>query len=321
MINFSISGGTNPFTDPVELAFLDAYAAGVFVSASAGNEGPGAGTANHLSPWVTSVAASTQTREFATTLTLTAANGDSASFDGASNTPGVGALPVVLASAPPYSDRLCEDPAAAGTLEGRIVACERLPGIVARVEQGFNVLQGGAEGFILYNPALSDAMTDNHWVPAIHLADGTDFVAFMNSHTGVTGSFPAGEKRQGQGDMMTSFSSRGPAGLFLKPDVTAPGLQILAGNTPLAGDPADGGGPPGQFFQAIAGTSMSSPHVAGAAILLRAAHPDWTAGADQVGADDHRDHRRGEAGPRHPGRSVRLRVGAHRHRRRVCARR
>ena len=49
VINFSISGGTDPFSDPVELAFLDAYAAGVFVSASAGNEGPGANTANHLS--------------------------------------------------------------------------------------------------------------------------------------------------------------------------------------------------------------------------------------------------------------------------------
>ena len=65
VINFSISGGDDPFTDPVELAFLDAYAAGVFVSTSAGNDGPGASTANHLSPWVTSVAASTQTREFA----------------------------------------------------------------------------------------------------------------------------------------------------------------------------------------------------------------------------------------------------------------
>ena len=50
VINFSISGGTDPFTDPVELAFLDAYAAGVFVAASAGNDGPGAGTADHLSP-------------------------------------------------------------------------------------------------------------------------------------------------------------------------------------------------------------------------------------------------------------------------------
>ena len=63
VINFSISGGTEPFTDPVELAFLDAYAAGVFVAASAGNDGPGAGTANHLAPWVTTVGASTQTAD------------------------------------------------------------------------------------------------------------------------------------------------------------------------------------------------------------------------------------------------------------------
>ena len=75
VINFSISGGTNPATDPVELAFLDAYAAGVFVAASAGNAGPSAGTANHLSPWTTTVAASTQTREFQSTLTVNGSSG------------------------------------------------------------------------------------------------------------------------------------------------------------------------------------------------------------------------------------------------------
>ena len=40
VINFSISGGANPYSDAVELAFLDAYNAGVFVAASAGNAGP-----------------------------------------------------------------------------------------------------------------------------------------------------------------------------------------------------------------------------------------------------------------------------------------
>ena len=70
VINFSISGGSSPYSDPVELAFLDAYAAGVLVSASAGNSGPGAATADHLSPWVTTVAASTQSRTFQSTLSL-----------------------------------------------------------------------------------------------------------------------------------------------------------------------------------------------------------------------------------------------------------
>jgi hypothetical protein len=274
VINFSISGGVNPFTDPVELAFLDAYAAGVVVSTSAGNDGPGAGTANHLSPWVITVAASTQTREFATTLTLRAGDGATAAFRGASITPGVPELPVVLSSAPPYSNALCDAPAAAGIFEGVVVACER--GGNARVDKGFNVLQGGAGAMVLYNPALADVETDTHWLPTVHLADGTDLLAFLAAHDDVMGTFPDAAPAAGQGDVMAAFSSRGPAGLFLKPDVTAPGVQILAGDTPISESITEG--PPGQLFQAIAGTSMSSPHVAGAAILLRAARPDWTPG-------------------------------------------
>jgi hypothetical protein len=274
VVNFSISGGTNPFTDPVELAFLDAYAAGVFVAASAGNDGPGAGTANHLSPWVTTVAASTQRREFQSTLSLTAGDGATTSFTGASITAGAGPSPVVLASAPPYSNALCDVPAPAGTFAGQIVACQR--GGNARVEKSFNVRQGGAAGMVLYNPTLADVETDNHWLPTVHLPDGTDFVAFMQAHPGVTGSFTAGHKVNGPGDVLAAFSSRGPGGHFIKPDVTAPGVQILAGHTPVPEDIL--GGPPGELFQAIAGTSMSSPHTAGAAILLRAFKTDWTPG-------------------------------------------
>jgi hypothetical protein len=278
VINFSISGGTTPYSDPVELAFLDAYAAGVFVSTSAGNEGPGAGTANHLSPWTTSVAASTQQREFATTLTLRSSDGATFTSDGASITRGIASpLPVVLASAAPYSDALCAEPAPPGTFTGKIVACER-GGEAARALKGFNVLQGGAAGMILYNPSLGDVETDNHWLPTVHLADGTDFLAFMGAHPGVTASFPDAVKRDGQADVMARFSSRGPAGPFVKPDVTAPGIEILAGNTPFPGKPADGAGPPGEMFMAIAGTSMASPHVAGSGLLLAALHPEWTPG-------------------------------------------
>ena len=59
VINFSIGGGANPYSDPVELAFLDAYASGIAVNASAGNSGPGAATAEHGGPWETTVGAST----------------------------------------------------------------------------------------------------------------------------------------------------------------------------------------------------------------------------------------------------------------------
>ena len=278
VINYSISGGTQPFADSTELAFLDAYAAGVMVSASAGNEGPGAGTANHLSPWVTSVGASSQNRLWGTDLHLTAGNGDTFSVEGTSITgEGIDSpLPVVLAAtAPGYNNALCTAPAPAGTFTGKIVACQRGPN---RVLKGFNVMQGGAAGMILYNPSLMEMMSDSHWIPTVHIADGTQFLAFLNSHTGVTASFATGEKRPGQGDVMTSFSSRGPGGLFIKPDVTAPGLQILAGGSPFPGDPLASAPPPGDLFQSIAGTSMSSPHTAGAALLLADLHPDWTPG-------------------------------------------
>lgn len=281
VINFSISGGSSPFTDPVELAFLDAYAAGVFVAASAGNSGPGAATTDHFGPWVTTVGASTQAREFATTLSLTA-GADTFQVEGASITAGVEEHPVVLAQdVPGYGDKLCGTlPPADDTFAGLIVACQR--GSQARAWKGYVVAQGGGEGMILYNAALQDVETDNHWLPTVHLADGRPFLAFMAAHAGseVLGSFPAAEKRNGQGDVMASFSSRGPGGLFIKPDVTAPGVEILAGNTPTPDSPtsSNGAGPAGEYFQAIAGTSMSSPHVAGAALLVKAVHPDWTPG-------------------------------------------
>ena len=74
--NYSISGSDGPWTDPVDQAFLDAFAAGIFVSASAGNNGPGEGTVAHTGPWNSSVAASTHSRIIANTLDVTSPNGD-----------------------------------------------------------------------------------------------------------------------------------------------------------------------------------------------------------------------------------------------------
>jgi uncharacterized repeat protein (TIGR01451 family) len=276
VINYSIGGGTDPFNEAPELAFLDAYAAGVFVAASAGNSGPGPSTAEHVEGWVTTVAASTQKRAFVSTLTLQDA-GATLTLTGSSITDGVPNLtPVVLAK--DLGDELCQhsfEPLSA-QVSGKIVACRR--GVNARVEKGHNVSLGGAAGMILYNFTLADTETDNHWLPTVHLADGTSFLAFMAAHPAASAKFTPGKAGSAQGDVMAAFSSRGPSAdnAFIKPDITAPGVQILAGHTP---EPLDViGGPPGQLFQAIAGTSMSSPHIAGSGALLKALHPDWTPG-------------------------------------------
>jgi subtilisin family serine protease len=279
VINFSISGGANPYSDAVELAFLDAVHAGISVNASAGNAGPGAATSDHGGPWTTTVGASTGPRSFLTTLHLTADGG--ATFDMVGNTLTNGItspLPVVLAQTLPKAgggleDVLCQSPLAPGAATGMIVMCQR--GTNARVDKGFNVLQGGAAGMILYNPVKMDVETDNHWLPAVHV-DGpsTDLLAFVNGHTKVMGSWAQGTATPTMPDMMAAFSSRGPLGDWIKPDVTAPGVQVLAGMTPQPTGSVNG--PPGNLYQAIAGTSMSSPHAAGVSALVKAAHPDWT---------------------------------------------
>jgi hypothetical protein len=102
VISFSIGGGQSPYADVVELAFLDAYRAGVFVSAAAGNGGPGANTVDHRGPWVTTVAASTTDRVFQGSATISADGNGSLTVTGASvMSPITSPAPVVLASAPP----------------------------------------------------------------------------------------------------------------------------------------------------------------------------------------------------------------------------
>jgi hypothetical protein len=276
VINFSISGGRNPYTDAVELAFLDAFHAGISVNASAGNSGPGAGTVDHGGPWVTTVGASTSNRFFTSTLHLTADGGATFDLPGVTITNGIAtATPVVLAETIPGETALCQTKLSAGAAAGKIVACRR--GTNARVDKGFNVAAGGAAGMILYNPAKQDVETDNHWLPAIHV-DGpsTALLAFINGHTDVAAAWAQGTASPTQGDVMAAFSSRGPQADFIKPDVTAPGIQVLAGMTPQPDETTPTNGPTGNLYQAIAGTSMSSPHAAGASALVKAVHPDWT---------------------------------------------
>ena len=271
VINYSISGGSNPYGDPVEQAFLSARDAGVFVSASAGNNGPGAGTVAHVSPWLTTVAASTHSRTWVNQLTnMSGGTNPPADMTGRSISAGYGPAPIVHAG--DYGDPLCGTPFPAGTwTNGEIVVCDR--GTFGRVEKGVNVLAGGAGGYVLANAAANGESinADAHALPAIHLgyADSQVLLAWLASGSGHTATITEGTYTldPALGDIMAGFSSRGPVGSLpdlVKPDVTAPGVDIFAAYA----DPVD--------FEFLSGTSMSSPHNAGAGALLTALHPDWT---------------------------------------------
>jgi subtilisin family serine protease len=304
VINYSIGGGAGlPSAD--EIAFLFAADAGVFVAASAGNEGPGVETIGNPAtmPWVTTVGASTQKRFFEGLITL----GNGKRYQGASLTPELGWKPLVDAAA--VGNELC-DPAVpfTGDVTGKIVLCLR--GAVGRAEKSLAVFEAGGVGMILYNTNdVDNLFTDTHWVPSVHIdfTPGTKIKSYIASsrfpkakietredHRGCDRFQYHNYERYGQGQnwfnrtcgpriskwrdapTMTIFSSRGPnpvAPDIIKPDITAPGLQILAGNSPFP----DPGAFPGELFQGIAGTSMSSPHVAGIFALLKQAHPEWSA--------------------------------------------
>jgi hypothetical protein len=326
VINYSISGGAQPWLEANSLAFLAAHNAGIFVSASAGNSGPAASTVAHNEPWVTTVAASTHTR---------VAFGNKFSFSGPgtppANTidlptrPGVNPpltntfpldnVPLIVSPtfSTPASDGCSAFPAGtfvrnttvgedifASSFEADEVAVPvpqqgaiallRFPagtsacGPIARAnaaaaagaravvfvpEAPFNLnAAGGAQVpvFVLYefntHQPLLDAIAANA-AAAVGTID-PQRVAFTNPNAG---------------DVMGDFSSRGPNIFpFLKPDVTAPGVSILAAvsrwNRATAPGTLDTS--LNNAVGLLQGTSMSSPHNAGAGALVRAVNRNWT---------------------------------------------
>lgn len=280
VINYSISGTSTNFRDPVEIAFLFAADAGVFVAASAGNSGPTASTVAHPSPWITTVAASTHDRDGAGSVTL----GNGVKYDGASLTAGVGAAPIInakdagLAGADPTNLALCFGAADGGaTLDpakvaGKIVVCDR--GVSARVNKSLAVKEAGGVGMVLVNVTPGSLNADIHSVPSVHLADTARAAVQAYAGTaGATATIAEGVITTGQvtAPTMAAFSSRGPlragGGDLLKPDITAPGVDVLAAYSPVAG---------GRNFEFLSGTSMSSPHLAGLGALMKQRYPSWS---------------------------------------------
>jgi len=286
-LSVGASGWAPPYDiDSIAIGAFGAAQHGVLVSCSAGNSGPGQYTAVNIAPWILTVGASTIDREFPADVVL----GDGRVFGGVSLYSGDPLvdfkLPLVYAA--DCGNRYCY----MGSLEpskvtGKIVVCDR--GGNARVEKGSAVKLAGGLGLILANTADSgeELISDSHLLPAtmvgriagdqikdyIRLGQfPTATIAFRGT---VVGTSPSAPK-------VAAFSSRGPNHLtaeILKPDVIAPGVNILAGWTGFTG-PTDLDIDSRRVeFNIISGTSMSCPHVSGIAALLRKAFPSWSPAA------------------------------------------
>ena len=282
VINFSISGGAQPYTDPVELAFLDATNAGISVNASAGNSGPGAATSDHGGPWTTTVGASTGPRSFGSTLHLTADGGATLDVPGVTLTNGISSRDPGRAwrrrcqGRRRLEDALCQSDLAAGAATGKVVVCQR--GTNGRIDKGRRVLAGRRCRHDPLQPRPStDLETDNHYLPAIHTQFNASSIAdFVTGHTNVMATWAQGTSQPTQADVMASFSSRGPTATGSSPTSPLRASRCSPGTTPQPDQTTADNGPPGNLYMAIAGTSMSSPHSAGVSALVKAAHPSWT---------------------------------------------
>jgi len=301
VINFSIGGAeVFPWESPVELAFLAAREAGINVAASAGNAGYS--WMDHVSPWLTSVAATNHGR------ILDSNPKQLEAFEGGDSVPTTGSIsaasitagytgPVVLAEHYDVNNANCDTAFAIDTFtvlpngdplsEAPIVVCGRSD--QPRVTKSDNVKVGGAGGFILYNTqsdylygdSLAQKVDDYYSLPAAHVGNynGGQIKTWLETGTGhrltITDSslFVSSD----EADVLADFSSRGPSTTnpnVMAPTLAAPGVDVFAAYANDRIFTLDGYG---QNWAMISGTSMASPHVAGAMALIQNARPNWTA--------------------------------------------
>ncbi len=298
VINYSVGSSLRDVTAPDDVALLAAAKAGVFTVVAAGNEGPNLGTIGSPAggPWVITAAASSRDGENsveALEVTAPPVVAGRYAVREANFTP-------ALEDRDPIEGTLVLADDADETLAGGAPgttsdACEALvndmdmSGNIAFIQRGgcefdvkiANAEDAGAVAVVVYNiagdpivmngtPGLSD-------IPALMIgqADGNLIRAELDAGNEVTVILDKGLllTTPDDGNVMGGFSARGPgpAPDILKPDVTAPGINILAGFTPDAANTMMG-----ENFAYLTGTSMSTPHVAGVAALLRQGRPDWS---------------------------------------------
>ncbi|KAK9283141.1 hypothetical protein L1049_011372 [Liquidambar formosana] len=285
VLSVSLGGAPNDyFQDGISIGSFHAVKKGITVVCSAGNEGPGAGSVSNVSPWIFTVGASTIDRDFINFVSLgnqKKIKGESLSDGGLPSNkvyPLISAEDANAANASSGDAMLCKP----GSLDpkkvmGKILVCLR--GDTARVDKGLQAVRAGAVAMILANDGSSgnEIIADRHVLPASHInfTDGEAVFAYIKSTKSPTASMtrPITELGTKPAPFMAAFSSQGPNTItpeILKPDITAPGVSIIAAYSPAQGEAP---------YASDSGTSMSCPHVSGIVGLLKTLHPDWSPAA------------------------------------------
>ncbi|KAG7583372.1 Peptidase S8/S53 domain superfamily [Arabidopsis suecica] len=294
VISVSLGGEpTSFFNDSVAIGSFHAAKKRIVVVCSAGNSGPADSTVSNVAPWQITVGASTMDREFASNLVL--GNGKHYKGQSLSSTalPHAKFYPIMASvnakakNASALDAQLCKlgslDPIKA---KGKILVCLR--GQNPRVEKGRVVALAGGVGMVLENTNVTgnDLTADPHVLPATQLTSKDSFavsryisqtkkpIAHITPSRTDLGLKPA--------PVMASFSSKGPSTVapqILKPDITAPGVSVIAAYTAAVSPTDQQFDPRRLLFNAISGTSMSCPHISGIAGLLKTRYPSWSPAA------------------------------------------
>jgi subtilisin family serine protease len=301
IISYSIGSSLKRISAPDDVALMAATKAGVLSVVAAGNEGPNLDTIGSPAggPWVVTAAASSRDGESSVeALQITeppSLAGKYATKEAnftpplQDNDPIEGQLIVVDDDDDSLPDGSTGTPSDAcqalvngDDISGNIALIQRTGCLFEDMVK--NAADAGAIAALVYNnagdPIVMHGTEGLSDIPALMIgqADANLILAELDAANDVTvvldKSFLL--TTTDTGNVMASFSARGPAPVadILKPDVTAPGINILAGFTPDAANAARG-----ENFAFLSGTSMSTPHVAGAAALILQAHPTWTPSA------------------------------------------
>ena len=301
IISYSVGSSFLRVTSPDDIALAGATKAGILAVVAAGNDGPNLGTIGSPAggPWAITAAASTRDGETsveAMQITSPASIASKYAVREASFTPPLADVDPIEAELVLVDDG--DDTLSSGGAGTTADACEtlvnasELDGNIAFIERGgcdfdvkvANAEDAGAIAALVYSIA-GDAVVMNGAaglvdIPALMIgqADGNLILAELEAGNRVEAVLDKGLflTEVETGNRMATFSARGPAPApdILKPDVTAPGVNILAGFTPDAANTMSG-----ETYAYLSGTSMATPHVSGVAALLLEANPDWSPSA------------------------------------------